>query len=107
LAEVAGTVRMNGAPLSEGEIIFEATDGNATPVGGPIKDGVYAVRVQPGQKKVKVLASRPPKKRDPVLGDTAREPMLGPEYNDRTTLSADIKPGTNTGVDFDVKELPR
>jgi hypothetical protein len=54
-----------------------------------------------------VLASRPTKKHDPVLGGAAREPMLGPEYNDRTTLSADIKPGTNAGVDFNVKELPR
>ena len=106
-AEVTGTVRMNGAPLAEGEITFEAADGSKTPAAAMIKDGAYTVLVLPGPKKVKVTASRPPKKRDPVLGDAAREPMLGPEYNDRSTLTADVQPGKNAGVDFDVKELPK
>jgi hypothetical protein len=106
-AEVTGTVRMNGAPLAEGEIIFEAADGSKTPAAALVKDGTYTVHVLPGPKKVKVLASRPPKKRDPVLGDAARELMLGPEYNDRTNLTADVQPGKNAGVDFDVKELPK
>lgn len=106
-AEVTGMVKVDGKPLPEGEIIFESADGSKTPAAGPIKDGAYTVHVLPGAKKVKVTASRPPKKRDPVLGDAAREPMLGPEYNDRSTLTFDVKPGTNTGVDFDVKELPK
>jgi hypothetical protein len=106
-AEVSGTVKIDGRPLPEGEIIFEAVDGSKTPAAAPIKDGKYTVHVLPGAKKVKVTASRPPKKRDPVLGDAARESMLGPEYNERSTLTADVKPGTNTGVDFNVKELPR
>jgi hypothetical protein len=107
LADVSGTVKIDGKPLPEGEIIFEAADGSKTPTGVPIKDGVYTLRVAPGPKKVKVLASRPPKKRDPVLGDLAREPMLGPEFNDRTTLTFDVKSGKNMDVNFDVKELPR
>ena len=107
LAEVTGTVKIDGKPLPEGEIIFEAADGNTTPAASKIKDGVYTVRVAPGSKKVKVTASRPPKKPDPMLGAAAREQMLGPEYNDRTTLVADIKPGTNPDIDFDVKERPK
>lgn len=107
LGDVAGTVKIDGKLLPEGEIIFEAADGSKTPAGAPIKDGAYALRVAPGPKKVKVLASRPPKKRDPVLGDAAREPMLGPEYNDRTTLAFDVKSGKNADVNFDVKELPK
>lgn len=105
-ADVSGTVLIDGTPVPEGEIIFEAVDGAKTPGAGPIKDGKYAVRVLPGPKKVRINASRPPKKRDPVLGDAAREQMLGPEYNMSTKLTADIKPGRNEGVDFQVKALP-
>ena len=107
LADVTGTIKMDGKPLPEGEIIFEAADGTKAPVAAPIRDGAYAAQVPPGAKKVKVLATRPPKRRDPILGDTAREPMVGPEYNDRTTLTADIKPGKNADVNFEVKELPK
>ncbi|MBN9121307.1 MAG: hypothetical protein J0I06_19505 [Planctomycetes bacterium] len=106
-AEVTGTVKIDGKPLPEGEIIFEAADGSKAPGAAPIRDGAYTVSVMPGPKKVKVTASRPPKKRDPVLGDTAREPMVGPEYNDRSTLTADVKPGKNADVNFEVKELPK
>ena len=42
-----------------------------------------------------------------MLGAAARESMLGPEFNDRTTLTADVKPGTNPDVNFEVKELPK
>lgn len=107
LADVTGTIKIDGKPLPEGEIIFEAADGTKIPVSAPIKNGTYTAQVPPGAKKVKVLATRPPKRRDPILGDTAREPMVAPEYNDRTTLTADIKPGKNADVNFEVKELPR
>lgn len=106
-ADVSGTVLMDGKPLPEGEIVFEAADGAKTPAAAPIKNGRYDAKVLPGKKKVQITASRPPKKRDPVLGDVAREPSLGEEYNEKSTLTADIKPGANENVDFKVKELPR
>ena len=106
-AEVSGTVLIDGKPLPEGEIIFEPADGVKTPAAAKISDGAYKLMVLPGPKKVKVTASRPPTKRDPVLGDAAREPSVGPEFNDRTTLTFDVKPGTNPGTDFQVKELPK
>lgn len=106
-ADVSGTVTMDGRPLAEGDIIFEAAEGGKTPAGGPIKDGRYAVKVPPGPKKVRVNASRPPLKPDPVLGAAAREPAVAEEYNVKTTLTYDVKPGTNEGVDFEVKSVPR
>ncbi len=106
-AEVTGTVTIDGQKLAEGEIIFESADGSKTPAAAPIKDGAYTVMILPGAKKVRINASRPPKKRDPVLADAARESMLGPEYNEKTTLTADVKPGKNEGVDFQVKERPK
>jgi hypothetical protein len=107
LSEVSGTVKMDGKPLPEGEIIFEAADGKATPAGGPIKDGRYTVQVAPGAKKVKITASRPTAKPDPVMKEAARESMIRPEFNERTTLKADVKPGKQDGVDFDVKSIRR
>lgn len=106
-AEVTGTVTMDGQKLAEGEIIFESVDGSKTPAASPIKDGAYTVLILPGAKKVRINASRPPKKPDPVLREAARESSLGPEYNEKTTLTADVKPGKNEGVDFQVKERPR
>ncbi len=107
LSDVTGTVLIDGKPLPEGEIIFESADGSKTPTAGKIANGNYSVAVAPGSKRVKITASRPPKKPDPMFGMSAHEPMLGPEFNERTTLNADIKPGKNEGVDFSVKELPK
>ena len=106
-AEVSGTVSMDGTPLPEGEILFLAADNSKTPEAGPIKDGKYSLTVSPGAKKVQIKASRPTSKPDPVMGVAAKESMLGPEYNEKTTLTADIKPGSNPGVDFKVKALPK
>lgn len=105
-AEVSGAVTVDGAPLAEGQIIFEAVDGLTTPAAGPIRDGKYSVAVLPGAKKVRVTASRPTRKVDPVLGAAARESAVAAEYNERTVLSADVKPGANAGVDFAVKGAP-
>lgn len=107
LADVSGTVTMDGQPLKEGEIIFEAADNSTTPAGGKIAEGKYSLRVTPGAKKVKVLASRPTSKPDPVMGSAARESALGAEYNTNSTLKADIKPGKQDGIDFAVKQLPK
>lgn len=106
-ATVAGTVLMDGQPLQEGEIVFEAADQKTAPASGPILNGQYRLEVMPGLKRVKVSSSRTPSKPDPVMGMAPVEARLGPEYNEKTTLSADIKVGVNESVDFQVKELKR
>jgi len=107
-AEVSGTVLLDdGAPLPEGEIIFLAADNSKSPEAGPIKDGKYSLTLPPGAKKVRIQASRPASKSDPAMGAPPKEAMLGPEYNEKSTLTADIKPGKNEGVDFKVKALPK
>lgn len=102
-AEVSGTVLLGSEPLAEGEIIFEAVDKSMAPGAGPIKDGRYTIQVLPGSKKVKIQASRPAAKIDPVMKIAMKESILGPEFNERTTLKAEIKPGKNDKVDFQVK----
>ena len=106
-AEVSGTVLMDGQPLPDGEIIFEAADNAKAPVGGPIANGKYVVKTTPGAKKVKIQSSRPGTKGDAMMGSASREARLGPEYHAKSTLTADLKPGKNDGVDFQVKELPK
>ena len=106
-AEVSGTVLVDGQPLSDGEIVFVAADNSKAPAAGPVVNGKYAVAVTPGPKKVKIQASRAPGKPDPVMGSAARQARLGPEFNEKSKLTADVKPGKNEGVDFQVKELPK
>lgn len=104
-AEVSGTVLLGSEPLAEGEIIFEALDNSKAPGAGMIKDGRYTIQVLPGSKKVKIQASKPGTKVDPVMKIAMKESILGPEFNDKTTLKAEIKPGKNDKVDFQVKQI--
>ena len=94
-AEVSGTVLLGSEPLAEGNIIFEALDKSTAPGAGIIKDGKYTIQVLPGSKKVKIQASKPGTKVDPVMKSAMPESILGPEFNDKTTLKAEIKPGTS------------
>ena len=104
---VSGKVTSEGGlPLKEGDIIFEDMDGKTTPATAKIVDGAYSLKVLPGQKKVRIQASRPTKKIDPVMGAAGRESMIPPEFNDQTKLTADIKAGKQDGVNFEVKLLP-
>jgi hypothetical protein len=105
-ATVSGTVLMDGKPLKEGDIIFEEMDKSKTPAGGKIADGNYMLEVPPGSKVVRITASRPTRKPDPVMGAAARESMIAKEFNENTTLKAKIQPGQNEGVDFEVKSIP-
>jgi len=104
--DVSGNVKIDGKPLPAGDIIFESTDGSAPVAHGKIKDGQYSLKSAPGAKKVKITATRPGKNVDPAMGAAPQEAMIGPEYNSNTKLTADVKPGTNPNVNFDVKALP-
>lgn len=106
LAEVSGKVTIDGKPLEEGEIVFEEADQSKTPAAAKIANGEYVLKTLPGNKKVRVNASRPMKKPDPVLGAAARESMVAVEYNEKTKLTATVKPGKQSGVDFEVKGVP-
>jgi hypothetical protein len=99
-------VTMDKQPLKEGDIIFEESDKSKTPAAGKIVEGRYMLKVLPGSKIVRITASRPTKKPDPVMGSTAREPMIAKEFNEHSTLRAEIRPGKQDAVDFDVKPMP-
>jgi len=104
--DVSGSVKIDGKPLPAGDIIFESTDGSAPVAHGKIKDGQYSLKTTSGAKKVRISATRPGKNVDPSMGAAPQEALIGPEYNSNTQLIADVKPGANSNVNFDVKALP-
>jgi hypothetical protein len=106
MTEVSGTVLADGQPLEEGEIIFEEADQSKGPAAAKVTAGKYALRMTPGSKKVRITASRPAAKPDPVMGTAAREMMIPAEFNESSRLTVEIRSGRQTGVDFQVTTIP-
>jgi len=105
--EVKGTVIVNGQPAETGAISFTPVDGNSPTSGGKIVAGEYSVEVPFGMSKVAIRVPKVVGERK--LYDTPDSPVqplmaesLAPEFNDRTELTLDVKPGVNERV-FDLK----
>jgi hypothetical protein len=108
---VEGTITYDGKPLPEGQILFVPQDVKTAGAGAKavaeIKDGRYAISaasgLNPGKHKVyitwqkktgrQVMSNDPPNMKDETVE------VLPKVYNDRTTLSADIREDANK-VDF-------
>lgn len=106
-AIVSGNVTIDGQPLKQGEIIFEATDGATIPGSAEIKDGQYQLMVAPGKKVVRINASRPNGIVDPLMKTEGSEPMIPAEFNTQSKLTANVKAGKQAGMDFQVTEIPK
>lgn len=106
LADVTGTVTIDGAPLAEGDIIFEAADQSSTPQGTTITNGQFKLRVGPGKKIVRINASEGDGVVDPLMKTEGRRSIIPPEFNTSSTLTADIQAGTNPPLSFAVKKIP-
>jgi hypothetical protein len=104
LADVTGTVTIDGAPLAEGDIIFEAADQSSTPQGTTIAKGQFKLRVGPGKKIVRINASEGDGVVDPLMKTEGRRSIIPPEYNTSSTLTAEIQAGTNPPLTFAVKK---
>lgn len=111
LAEVKGTVRLDGEPISDGTITFFPAEGVKGPTaGGGIVDGKYTVSrvkgVAVGKNKVEILANRKTGRKvpDPSRPGTERDEVkqfVPEKYNIKSELFEDVQPGTNT-IDFDL-----
>ncbi|MBM3995903.1 MAG: hypothetical protein FJ303_17385 [Planctomycetes bacterium] len=101
MAEVSGTVKYDGKLVDDGTIRFEDATGAAPTAGGPIKNGVYSVRVHRGDMKVTISASKTISKKK--LYETKDDYMeltgeaLPERYSDvqKTELRFEVKPGAN------------
>ncbi|MFG0333867.1 MAG: hypothetical protein ACF8TS_10940 [Maioricimonas sp. JB049] len=91
---VSGTVTLGGDPLPEGEIVLRPAGGTGATDGGQIKDGKFQFDATPGAKTVEITAWReiPGSQEQLESGESgsSREQYVPQEYNEKTTLTADI-----------------
>ncbi|RLT16762.1 MAG: hypothetical protein DWI27_07985 [Planctomycetota bacterium] len=107
-ANVTGSVTLDGKPLAEGEILFLAVNGEAVDT-LRIANGSFSGSVSIGPQRVRLAAYTMVKRsvfpdKPPV---DVRENALPAKYHAGSTLTAEIKPGTNPPLSFDLKSEPK
>lgn len=100
LAEVRGTVTVDGESAKVGAITFIPVDGAGQTAGAKIVDGAYAARVAPGTFKVEVRVSKVVGERKSYQAPDAPVKQilaesLPPRYNDESELTLEVQPGEN------------
>jgi hypothetical protein len=108
LGTVTGTVTLDGKPLPQATVTFSRGQGRMS-VGTTDEDGRYQLQysarqkgAEPGSHKVRIATQI-----EAVSGEgdlaavQGRKELLPPRYNDKTELTAEVKPGRNT-IDFDL-----
>ena len=107
---VEGTVAIDGKPLDVGQIVFDPISKNIAAAATDIKEGKYLLQASEGEYRVRIMASRKAEGSGPVPGldgVTVVETRLGPEFNTESKLTARVAPQVNSGIHFDVVELPK
>lgn len=101
---VSGTVTFEGTPIDKGSILFLPSEGPGRPEGGEIVDGRYSFEATAGKKRVQVHATRAiPGTHNPMLGGPDREEFLPPEYDAKSTLTAEVVADQANTIDFPLK----
>jgi hypothetical protein len=102
MADVHGTVKVDGEPIADGAILFSPENGKGQPAGGPIKDGQYSVKVQAAAMKVAINKFKLLKKvklyNTPNVNYVQQNTEVLPaKYSDiaKTELRFDVRPGVN------------
>jgi len=107
-AEVDGAVTYDGRPVPAGAIAFVPLEGQGLSAGGTVLDGRYHVPAEVGPKtgkyRVEIRWAKPTGRK--YRSETGAmlevtEEGLPAKYNDKSELTADVKPGKNT-IDFDL-----
>ncbi|WP_417394578.1 hypothetical protein [Gimesia chilikensis] len=106
---VSGKVTVDGEPLAEGDIIFRDAEGKATSGAGKIEEGAFSFETVAGKKAVVITATREiPGKT--VAGGAPGEPAvpaveqyLPAEYNEKTTLEAEVSESGPNEFTFELK----
>jgi hypothetical protein len=117
-APVSGTVKMDGKPLPNASVTFQPLgEGNMNPGPGSYaktnENGEYSLAVDPstrgavpGKHRVEISCliddgqDKPGEDRH-----TKQKDRVPPQYNIRSTLTFEVKPGPNT-ADWDLKSKP-
>jgi len=102
--EIKGTVKLDGKPMPEGEIVFEGEPGSIPEI-LTIKDGDFSGKVKPGKKQVKVNAFKISPPPPSATGDNVEDQkvnIIPDRYNAKTTLKADVSEGGLSPSEFQV-----
>jgi hypothetical protein len=106
-----GIVTLDGNPLDEGTITFTLPASKEGSVGGPIKNGKYAIDAQrklpPGTYRVEINALQPTGKKvenksDPGTQVDEVKQLIPMKYNLKSELTVELKSGSNT-ANFELK----
>lgn len=104
---VTGKVTWNGKPLPEGELSFVAVKGGSTDV-ATISGGNYLLETTAGAKRVEIRSfqSTADPQIDPATGTSVpdRTQIIPQQYNDQTTLTADVTADSENRVNFDLQD---
>jgi hypothetical protein len=100
MADVTGTVTVDGATPEKGSMTFIPADGKSPTAGGEIVNGKYSARVPLGTAKVQIRVPKVVGKKklyntpDSPVQDIFEE-VLPAKYNEKTELTVEVKPGKN------------
>lgn len=98
---VTGAVTWQGQTVDDGQIIFEAEDGQTHPGSAKFQPGgKYELRVTAGLKRVKVHGQRS-KGFDKIMNQERFEAYIPAEYDAKSKLTFDVQP--NDDNVFDIK----
>lgn len=98
--DVTGTVSLDGVPIEDGEIVFVAADNGTAPGASRIERGAYSLKLSAGKKKVKIAASRKVPGKGAMGDDFVYQSYVPPQFNEQTTLEAEVAPGAANRFDF-------
>ena len=100
---VSGDVTWEGAPLPDGDIIFEPTDGGV-PDHGKIVEGKFDLRATAGAKKVSIMATKAAAEVDPSMGAAPQVSYIPLRYNAQSELTATVDPEGENRFTFALTE---
>jgi hypothetical protein len=102
---VSGTVRIDAAPLSDGFSSMIGPEDAArglAPAEGPIVAGAYDIQVRAGQHTVRITAPEEYGEVDATGIRSVRETVAA-AFNTESTLTAEVKAGTENRFNFEVQ----
>jgi hypothetical protein len=102
MVELRGTVTLDDKPLQEGLIAFVPAAGETAKAEAVIQNGVYSVRLPPGEKVVEIRGFKTVGHEHAVKGNPSspllpiRQDIVPVNYNERSELKRTISTSSST-----------
>jgi hypothetical protein len=110
LAEVTGTVTLDGKPLPHARVVFEGEPGKVESIGVTDESGKYELMlnsrksgVLPGKKLVRIVHGvADEESEEPQPAQPVEKIKLPARYNSKSELTEQIEPSSERVIDFDL-----